>query len=92
MSDKTRQRAAAQAIADQDRRRLNTFHEAQARDALTAADAHDAANGVHRVSVEQIQNLARRLMDADIMESLEVLDTLAKGDLAPLAAAVKEEQ
>lgn len=87
-----RTKAAARAIAEQDRRRLNTFHEAQARDALAAADAHDMAKGVHRVSVGQIQNLARRLMDADIMESLEVLDALAKGDLAPLDAAVKEEQ
>ncbi len=53
MSGMTRERAAAQAIADQDRRRLNTFHEAQARDALAAADAHDTANGVHRVSLDE---------------------------------------
>ena len=52
MSDKTRERAAAQAIAEQDRRRLNTFHEAQARDALSAADANDTANGVHRVTLD----------------------------------------
>lgn len=48
----SRQDAAAQAIAEQDRRRTNTFHQAQARDALAAADAHDAANGVHRVTLD----------------------------------------
>ncbi|WP_157731828.1 hypothetical protein [Arthrobacter sp. YN] len=35
----SRQEAAARAIAEQDRRRLSSFHQAQARDALAAADA-----------------------------------------------------
>lgn len=56
--------AAARAIAEQDRRRPNSFHQAQARDALQAADAHDAAHGVHRVNLDDatVERAARALM------------------------------
>ncbi len=58
---------------------------------LAAADAWDQTNGVHRISIEQIQNLARRLMDGDLVESLDVLDTLANGNVSPLTCTVKDE-
>lgn len=54
--------------------------------ALAAADAWDEANGIRRISATQIQNLAKRLMDADLIESLDVLAALARGDLEALTA------
>jgi hypothetical protein len=92
----SRQDAAAQAIAEQDRRRTNTFHQAQARDALAAADAHDAANGVHRVRLDS-EGMKRALEAVDTFTEL-VYDSFAgkeRDDLVRAiirAAAVKEGQ
>ena len=103
----TREEAAAKAIWKYDVEyglctvyAPNTFHKEEAQTALAAADAHDKANGVHRLTLDDatVERAARALFvienpEAD-WEALPlnqwVTDIYRKRTRAVLAAAVQE--
>lgn len=59
---------------------------AEATAAVAAADAIDAAHGIHRISVKQLQHFAHILMNGELADALDVLDAVARGDMSAIQA------
>ncbi|MDP9903135.1 hypothetical protein [Arthrobacter bambusae] len=73
----------------------------EARAALAAADAHDRANGIHRIVIDDateeraaraLFSMVNRLASLDYLMSGKTRDSYVRLARAVLAAAVKEEQ
>lgn len=62
--------------------KLGHSHPAHQAEALTAA-----GYGPHAEANVKVQQLAQRLLDEDIVDSLEILDRLASGDLKLIGGA-----
>lgn len=97
MSDKTREEAAAigfhAAMDTPFSEAVDWLEEVTA--GIAAADAHDTANGIHRVSLDEatVERAAQALLDAFYDDkTLKVDDENRDIVRAVLAAAVKEER